>query len=44
MGEWSKSIGEKGEKNVKFVKFVFEDILNYNFQREKQSKPKFYWS
>lgn len=27
MGEWSKSVGEKGEK---LLKFLFEDILNYN--------------
>lgn len=27
MGEWSKSIGEKGEE---IVKFIFEDILNFN--------------
>ncbi|HAY3563131.1 TPA: hypothetical protein JRW62_002133 [Elizabethkingia meningoseptica] len=27
MGEWSKSIGEKGES---IVKFIFEDILNFN--------------
>jgi hypothetical protein len=31
MGEWSKSIGEKGEK---IVKFIFEDILNYNSLQE----------
>ena len=28
MGEWSKSIGEKGEA---IVKFIFEDILNFVF-------------
>lgn len=34
MGEWSKSIGEKGEK---IVKFIFEDILNYNSLQENNS-------
>jgi len=34
MGEWSKSIGEKGEK---IVKFVFEEILNYNSLQENNS-------
>jgi len=31
MGEWSKSIGEKGEY---IVKFVFENILNFNSLQE----------
>lgn len=34
MGEWSKSIGEKGEK---IVKFIFEDIFNYNSLQENNS-------
>ena len=34
MGEWSKSIGEKGEQ---IVKFVFEEILNFNALLENQS-------
>lgn len=34
MGEWSKSIGEKGEK---IVKFIFEEILNYNSLQENNS-------
>lgn len=34
MGEWSKSIGEKGER---IVKFVFEEILNYNSLQENNS-------
>lgn len=34
MGEWSKSIGEKGED---IVKFVFEDILNFNSLIENES-------
>ncbi len=34
MGEWSKSIGEKGEK---IVKFVFEDILEFNSLIENSS-------
>ena len=31
MGEWSKSIGEKGEK---IVNFIFEDILQFNSLQE----------
>lgn len=34
MGEWSKSIGEKGEY---IVKFVFENILNFNSLQENPS-------
>lgn len=34
MGEWSKSIGEKGEN---IVKFLFEDILNFNSLIENES-------
>lgn len=34
MGEWSKSIGEKGEK---IVKFIFEDIFNYNSLQENNT-------
>ena len=34
MGEWSKSIGEKGEK---IVKFIFEEILEYNSLSENYS-------
>jgi len=34
MGEWSKSIGEKGEA---VVKFIFEDILNFNALIENSS-------
>lgn len=34
MGEWSKSIGEKGEK---IVKFVFEEILEFNSLIENTS-------
>lgn len=34
MGEWSKSVGEKGEK---LLKFLFEDILNYNSLIENKS-------
>ncbi|PQJ82785.1 GapS4a family protein [Polaribacter glomeratus] len=34
MGEWSKSIGEKGEK---ISKFVFEEILNFNSLIENES-------
>lgn len=34
MGELSKSIGEKGEK---IVKFIFEEILNYNSLQENNS-------
>lgn len=34
MGEWSKSIGEKGEK---VVKFLFEDILNFNSLVENET-------
>ena len=34
MGEWSKSIGEKGER---IVKFIFEEILNYNSLQENNS-------
>lgn len=34
MGEWSKSIGEKGEK---ITKFIFEEILNINSLEEKTS-------
>lgn len=34
MGEWSKSIGEKGEK---LCKFLFEDILNFNSLIENES-------
>lgn len=34
MGEWSKSIGEKGEK---IVKFVFEQILDFNSLQENSS-------
>lgn len=36
MGEWSKSIGEKGEK---IVKFIFEEILNFNSLIENQTIP-----
>jgi hypothetical protein len=34
MGEWSKSIGEKGEK---VVKFIFEEILDFNSLVENYS-------
>lgn len=34
MGEWSKSIGEKGEK---ITKFLFEEILNINSLEENTS-------
>lgn len=34
MGEWSKSIGEKGEK---IVKFIFEEILQFNSLIENNS-------
>ncbi len=34
MGEWSKSIGEKGED---IVKFIFENILNFNSLIENDS-------
>lgn len=34
MGEWSKSIGEKGEK---ITKFIFEEILNINSLEENTS-------
>ncbi|MEC5174744.1 hypothetical protein [Chryseobacterium nepalense] len=34
MGEWSRSIGEKGEK---IVKFLFEEILNFNSLVENQT-------
>ncbi|MBB1140902.1 hypothetical protein [Myroides sp. WP-1] len=34
MGEWSKSIGEKGER---IIKFIFEDILIYNSLQENIS-------
>lgn len=34
MGEWSKSIGEKGES---IVKFIFEDILNFNSLIENET-------
>lgn len=34
MGEWSKSIGEKGEE---IVKFIFEEILNFNSLAANQS-------
>lgn len=34
MGEWSKSIGEKGEK---IVKFIFEEILEFNSLVENSS-------
>lgn len=34
MGEWSKSVGEKGEQ---LLKFLFEDILNYNSLIENKS-------
>lgn len=34
MGEWSKSVGEKGEK---LLKFLFEDVLNYNSLIENKS-------
>lgn len=34
MGEWSKSIGEKGEE---IVKFIFEDILEFNSLIENKS-------
>lgn len=34
MGEWSKSIGEKGER---IVKFIFEDILDFNSLVENSS-------
>ena len=34
MGEWSKSIGEKGEY---IVKFIFENILNFNSLIENSS-------
>lgn len=34
MGEWSKSIGEKGEN---IVKFIFENVLNFNSLIENDS-------
>lgn len=34
MGEWSKSVGEKGEY---LLKFLFEEILNFNSLIENQS-------
>ena len=34
MGEWSKSIGEKGEY---ICKFIFENMLNFNSLIENQS-------
>lgn len=34
MGEWSKSIGEKGEK---ITKFIFEELLNVNSLEENTS-------
>ena len=34
MGEWSKSIGEKGEK---IVKFIFEELLQFNSLVENSS-------
>lgn len=34
MGEWSKSIGEKGEK---IIKFIFEEILEFNSLIENSS-------
>ncbi len=34
MGEWSKKIGEKGES---IVKFVFEEVLNFNSLIENES-------
>lgn len=34
MGEWSKSVGEKGEF---IVKFIFENILNFNSPQENPS-------
>lgn len=34
MGEWSKSVGEKGEH---ICKFIFENILNFNSLIENES-------